>query len=67
MTKRLAALLRRLADRLDYEGAPKFTHWSFTYEPHEGIRFREDGRGCPIAYLGHADYERAHTEAGNDA
>jgi hypothetical protein len=30
--KRLACWLRDLADRIDYEGAPKGTHWSFTFE-----------------------------------
>jgi hypothetical protein len=37
--------------------------WSFTFEPGEGIRFREDGKGCPLAYLSAADYDRAHSEA----
>jgi hypothetical protein len=62
--KHIARWLRRLADRIDRGGAPKLTHWSFTFEEGEGIRFREDGRGCPVAYLGDDDYGRAHTEAG---
>jgi hypothetical protein len=62
--KRLARWLRDLADRIDYEGAPKGMSYSFTFEPGEGIRFRADGRGCPLWYLGEADYLRAHREAG---
>jgi hypothetical protein len=60
---RLAALLRRLADRIDHAGAPKLMHWSFTFESGRGIVFRNDGKGCPLAYLGDADHERAHSEA----
>jgi hypothetical protein len=59
----LAYHLRRIADRIDHAGAPKIVHWSFTFETGEGIRFRDDGRGCPLAYLGDAAYERAHAEA----
>ncbi|MEU8334828.1 hypothetical protein [Micromonospora tulbaghiae] len=59
----LARRLRFFADRIDREHAPHGTHWSFTFEDGDGIRFREDGRGCPIWYLGTADYQRAHTEA----
>ncbi len=59
----IATGMRRIADRLDHEGAPKIIHWSFTFEVGEGIRFRDDGKGCPLAYLGDADYERAHDEA----
>lgn len=60
---RLARFLRRLADRIDHAGAPKLTHRTFTYETGIGIVFREDGRGCPVAYLGDAAYARAHDEA----
>lgn len=56
-------LLRRIADRLDDRGAPKAMGWSFTFEQGEGIRFRDDGRGCRLWYCGDAEYERAHTEA----
>lgn len=41
--------------------------YSFTFEDHEGIRFRTDGRGCPLWYLGDADYDRAHDEADKPA
>jgi hypothetical protein len=60
---RLATLLRRTADRIDHHGAPKIMHWSFTFELGEGIRFREDGKGCRLAFLGDDEYERAHSEA----
>ncbi len=62
--RRLARWLRDLAARIDWEGAPKSAHWSFTIEPGRGIVFREDGRGCPLWYLGEEDYLRAHREAG---
>jgi hypothetical protein len=63
--KRLARRLRAVADRIDREGAPKAMHWTFTFELHEGIRFREDGKGCRLWYYGDADFERAHAEADN--
>jgi hypothetical protein len=58
-----ADLLRRWADRISYETAPRAIGHSFTFEDREGVRLREDGRGCPLWYLGEDDYERAHTEA----
>ncbi len=60
---RLANWLRTFADRIDYHGAPKLTGFTFTFETGEGIRWRHDGKGCPVAYLGDVQYERAHTEA----
>lgn len=63
MRAKLAGWLRTLADRIDHAGAPKGMSMSFTYEDGEGIRFREDGKGCPLWYLGDGDHERAHTEA----
>lgn len=45
---------------------PQATGWSFTFENHRGLVWRQDGRGCPVWYLGDADYERAHTEADTD-
>lgn len=64
--KGFPGLLRRIADRLDDDGAPKgMSCYSFTFENGEGIRFRDDGRGCPLWHLGKDDYERAHTEADN--
>lgn len=55
--------LRCWADHIDYEGAPRLMGWSFTFETGEGIRFRQDKRGCRLAYLGNGEYEKAHTEA----
>lgn len=63
LSARVGCLLRRLADRIDHAGAPKLTHRTFTFETGTGIVFREDGKGCRVAYLGDAEYERAFTEA----
>jgi hypothetical protein len=63
-SQRVAWKLRCWADRLDHAGATKhMTTHSFTFEDYEGIRFRDDGWGCPLAYIGNADYDRAHTES----
>lgn len=56
-------LLRRIADRLDPHNAPRAIGHRFTFEHKEGIRFRDDGKGCPLWYLGDDDFERAHSEA----
>lgn len=58
-----ATRLRFLADRIDRRGAPKAMGWRFTFELGEGIRFRDDGRGCRLWYLGDDDYDRAFSEA----
>jgi hypothetical protein len=63
--KRLARWLRDLADRIDHDGAPKLTHWTWTFELRRGAVFREDGRGCRVAYLGGEEYEKAHTQSDN--
>ena len=63
MKRRLAYQMRKYADRLDHAGAPKYTHWTFTFERGRGLVFREDGKGCPVTYYGDDDYERAHDEA----
>lgn len=63
MRARIGAALRRWADRIDHAGAPKALGWSFTFEHREGIRFRDDGRGCPLWYLGDEVRNRAHAEA----
>jgi hypothetical protein len=55
--------MRAGADRIDYAGGPKLMGWSFTVEEGEGIRFRLDGKGCRLAYLGNAEYDKAHDEA----
>lgn len=59
---RLAAWLRKWADRIDDDGAIKSVPTSFTLETGEGMRIREDGKGCPLWFI-QSDYERAHTEA----
>ncbi|MFI7691755.1 hypothetical protein ACIBQ6_21990 [Nonomuraea sp. NPDC049655] len=59
---RLAAWLRKWADRLDDSGAIKRAHTSFTFETGKGKVLREDGKGCPL-YFVQSDYERAHAEA----
>ncbi|MGW5519031.1 hypothetical protein [Nocardia africana] len=59
--------LRTWADRIDYKGAPRrLTSYTFTFEDGEGIRFREDGRGCRLWYLGDADYDKAHDESDSE-
>lgn len=64
MRTRIGKALRRWADRIDYEGAPRAVGWSFTIEQGRGAVFREGRQqGCPLWYLGQADYDRAHTEA----
>lgn len=60
-----SGLLRRIADRLDPAGCPRSIGSSFTFELGEGIRWRDDGKGCPLWYLGEDDYARAHDEADN--
>lgn len=67
MTARFAYWLRCIADRIDHPGAPKATHWHFTFERGRGVVFNEQGRGCRLWYLGDADYERAHAEASDPA
>lgn len=62
----VARWMRRIADRIDHRGAPKALGWSFTFEDKQGIRFRDDGRGCRLWYLGDDDYTRAHSEADTD-
>ena len=65
ITRKAAYWLRRVADRIDRPGAPKATHWTFTFELRKGVRFREDGRGCRLWYYGDADYNRAYTDSDN--
>lgn len=63
-----SGLLRRIADRIDDAGAPHaMSTYSFTFERGEGIRFRDDGKGCQLYYVGTDDYERAHAEADKPA
>lgn len=57
--------LRKYADRYDPDFAPRGTHWSFTFERGAGMKFRDDGRGCKVWYIGNPNYQRAHDEADN--
>lgn len=68
---RIAKAMRRWADRLDDDGAPKLMNLSFTFEDgigmviHSGpIASREGQIGCQLAYLHEDDYRRAHADAG---
>lgn len=62
---RIARLMRRWADRIDREHAPRATGYSFTFEPRRGVVFNDAGRGCPVWYLSDDDYAKAHAEAVN--
>ena len=59
----VAYQMRRWADRIDLEGAPKRLGYSFTFERGVGIKFRDDHRGCPLWRYGDDGYDRAWTEA----
>lgn len=63
MKQRLADWLRKKADRLDPDGAPRRTSWSFTHEDGWGTVFNQEGRGCPLWYYGKDDYTRSHDDA----
>ena len=60
--RRLAAWLRKWADRIDDERAIKRAGVSFTFERGKGKAVRDDGKGCPLYFI-QSEYERAHTEA----
>lgn len=55
--------LRRIADHIDPTRAPRFTGLCMTFESGHGVDVHQEGRGCPLWYLGDGDYELAHTEA----
>ena len=61
--KGIADWMRKWADRIDDDGAPRRMSYSFTFQLHEGIRFHDDGRGCPLWRIGEEDYKRAWLEA----
>ena len=42
---RIARLMRRWADRIDREHAPRATGYSFTFEPRRGVVFNRDVYG----------------------
>lgn len=61
--QRFAWWLRMLGDGISPDTGPRGTSpYSFTFEAGEGIRFREDHRGCPLWYMAE-DGDRAHDEA----
>jgi hypothetical protein len=69
LTECLARALRRFADRIDRDGAPKAIGLSFTFEPGRGVVVhgqagihRIGQPGCPLYYLNDQDYLRAHAE-----
>lgn len=64
---RIGYFLRTWADRIDRRGAPRAMSYTFTPETGEGIRFRENGKGCRLWYLGEDSYDKAHTEADSAA
>lgn len=59
----LATRLRYLADRIHPDTAFRHPGLHFTMESGRTAVINDQGRGCPIWYYGHADYECAHTEA----
>lgn len=59
----LGEKLHRLADRISPRHARRVLSISFTFEKGEGLRVRNDGKGCPLAYLNWDDYDRAYTES----
>ena len=64
MFRKIARKLRHIADRIDPMGAPRnMSPYSFTFEQGKGIMFREDGKGCPLWYLGEESREKAWSEA----
>jgi len=67
---RVGRLLRRWADRIDPDNAPQPTGYTYTHERHTPtdtrIKWRDDGRGCPVYYIGEADLTRSFTEADTD-
>lgn len=48
--------LRRIADRVDWYGAPRAMGWSFTFERGRGLVWHDDRTtGCPVWYLADGD------------
>ena len=75
LRRRFGWWLRMLGDRVSPDTGPRLmTEWTFTFDPiprrpagppiqiEWGMRFRQDGRGCPVWYM-EEDYQRAHDEA----
>lgn len=70
MRARIGNWLRRTADHIHPAGAATLTGWSYTHEKRTPtdtyLLWREDGRGCPVWYMGDADLNRSFTEADSD-
>ena len=60
--RRFGGFLRRVADRVDLDGAVAETPWSFTLEDHVGVVFNQDSKGCPVLVRWARDYQRATDE-----
>lgn len=63
MRSRIGHWMRKWADRIDHEHAPRWMGYSFTIETGKGFVFHEGRKGCRLWYLGHAEHELAHTQA----
>ncbi|HKU51006.1 MAG TPA: hypothetical protein VJQ25_00945 [Nitrospira sp.] len=67
MKARLGEWLRRIADRVDWENAPRRMGWSFKFVEKEGLVWQEDPvsnmpvKGCVVWYLP-KDYDNAFPE-----
>lgn len=60
---RIGAALRRYADRIDHQGAPRAIGWSFTFERGRGLVWHHDRTtGCPVWVYGMADYDKAYRD-----
>lgn len=59
--------LRRFADRIDDDGAPRFPGLTFTFETGKGLVVHDPDeyprRGCELWYLGRREWDKAFTEA----
>lgn len=70
MRARLGGLLRRWADRIDPQHAPRKSGYSYTVERTStkypnGVAIHVDGTGCPFLLLP-AHKDRAYSEAATD-
>lgn len=68
----MGRLLRRWADHIDPQHAPRKSGYSYTVEGGwvhnnpNGIAVHVDGTGCPFWIMSDDDRERAYTEAATD-
>jgi len=69
--KRLGKFLRRLADQIDHDNAPRAVGWSFRFEEGKGIVWQDDPignqppKGCRVWYFP-KDYPLAHNDGDAD-